>query len=193
MKNVSRGRISGFTLIELLVVVLIIGILAGVALPQYTKAVKKSRAQKARVWAARVRDAASEYFMANGRYTGCLEDLTVGYEGTFPNVSCLKYPNGMQTSAEVGKGADRIRLFVWDYEGYIFRVAAYVGDGSYGNKDGGFGSMLHARDPAKNYSMMCAEHACHGTPPGSFCKDVMGIQSEPVVNGDYCFRLYAEE
>ncbi len=62
MKNAKRG----FTLIELLVVVLIIGILAAVAVPQYQKAVAKARAAEIMLFANAYEKAVASHVLAHG-------------------------------------------------------------------------------------------------------------------------------
>lgn len=66
-----------FTLIELLVVVLIIGILAAVALPQYQKAVYKSRTVEAVVVLSALATAQEVFFLNHGSYTTEIRELDV--------------------------------------------------------------------------------------------------------------------
>ena len=73
----------GFTLIELLVVVLIIGILAAIALPQYQKAVERSRMAEAMQALGDWAQAQSIYYMQHNAFTENINegDITLSEPG----------------------------------------------------------------------------------------------------------------
>ena len=78
----AKGHLAAFTLIELLVVVLIIGILAAMAVPQYQLAIDKSRVTHLLSMVDAVKKAQEVYYLENGTYTANWNDLAIAFTGT---------------------------------------------------------------------------------------------------------------
>jgi prepilin-type N-terminal cleavage/methylation domain-containing protein len=88
-RDVRKSK-GGFTLIELLVVVLIIGILAAIAVPQYFKVVEKGKASEALTTLDSIRGAQERYLANNGSYCGTAAFACTGWDMAIP---ALKYFN----------------------------------------------------------------------------------------------------
>ena len=69
-----RGE-SGFTLIEIIIVVTIIGILVGLALPEYKNAVRKAKEAALKEDLFQFRKLIDQYFSDKGKYPASLQAL----------------------------------------------------------------------------------------------------------------------
>ena len=160
---------AGFTLIELLVVVLIIGILSAVALPQYTKAVEKSRATEAELWLSNAKKAFDLFYLENGGYpssavyfnpnmSNSVESAIDLNSGTWMTGTSESYSKNFTTNASCNSSSCNIEIYRNktnpDIAGDIYRVSAiyYPSTGRWGQR--GFTcNDVSAKAVAQNFKL----------------------------------------
>ena len=168
---------KAFTLIELLVVVLIIGILAAVAVPQYQKAVEKSHAAQALALLNTAYEHAVVYYMTNGSYPNSFEEM--GMDVPWPATSSAS----LQWMQNIPKYLKETRSDgTWSFQLYQTEtkegLSIYMGPVK--GKYAGAGFVVDIVGPngaLLNKNILCAERRKHGINfegnPGDYCKKII--------------------
>lgn len=177
---------KGFTLFEMLVVVLIIGILAGIALPQYRHAVLKSKYTTLMDITKAVKEAQERYFLAHGVYAEHFSDLDVevpgGEEGVFTGANNMNYNLEDYDAMFFNNGNSVIILFPTQV------IAILLKDG---DRSMDYNLRLDNVNMWGGKRALCAAWTPSGEQGKRLCKDLSSFPETCGVSGSrYTCRLY---
>ena len=161
---------KGFTLIELLVVVLIIGILATIALPQYKKVIWRSRAKSMLSTLRSIKTSIDAYYLVNDKYPSKLNELDITLDGYTKGCNYfgpLFVSGGCKANSSVN----------------LFLNVASAGRDANPMFQFNNGPYLSAGFFIFNDKIYCYENKVYIHEPKSFCEKVMGCEYTPGLSG----------
>ena len=155
---------NGFTLMEVMITVVIIGILASIAYPSYTRYVAETRRSDATINMTRIAAQQEKFFTECGTYTT-----------NFNGVISAPPPAPRCTGLGIGPTAG---LFTTSDGYYTLTVVVVAGDGGYTLRATPAGTQATA-DLAKCATLTIA---------ATGAKDATGSDSPPLTNGGKCWK-----
>lgn len=178
-ENTMKPTNQAFTLIELLVVVLIIGILAAVALPQYQKAVEKSKSAQVLTLLTTLGKATNVFQIENGRGPISFAELDIQIPDWTGNKIWYYGSDVRETKSNE------------DWSLQLTPQAIYLGRVSGPYAGAGFAYYF---DPLGNLPLgtnVCMERyvsgVIFGKPWGSYCSKLMNFSNKHTYGGVYWF------
>lgn len=157
---------KGFTLIELLVAVLIIGILAAIAVPQYQKAVTKSKATQILTSVKNLANAQEIYYLNNYSYATDFGKLDIDFNSlSSRSISIL---GTYVTSTDAVRYNEIFELVISPHTRITFSTGTFL-KGKY--KGCGF-MITHGNNAYLKPNLYCHESIVTQKTPGVFCTEL---------------------